>query len=221
ARDGGGRTATAVAERSGEKTAATLAKDTVQRPGELCSDLSAKGRAHSKSLRGGTETKSSEAGPRNKSDSKVAKRTKAKINGDQCQEKIKRVKITKPGAENGTSSDKALKGNSSRNTDEASNAGALADGFIDLDTLGLDKVVPRRQGWTPTKETKTTGVISIDAQGGLDSSSAVRAAPTEAEKAQFDKVVGSFGLPTPSSMSARKTAPAVARDGSMKRRKLD
>lgn len=147
--------------------------------------------------------------------SKPKKRVKGKNANSEDQQKIKKTKITKPSSLKEALPQNAELARKGTEEGEASNILAISDEFVDLEELGLEKVIPRRQEWTPTKDQSKMNVVSSTTNDD-------HCAPDA--KGQFDKVVGSFGYPTPNSSSTSKatsTTSVFTQERAVKRRKLD
>ena len=161
-----------------------------------------------------------------KPEKKKKRKSKSKENhvGEEGQRKIKRAKITKPGVgkEAGETEVTEIKKGKRKGKEAGEDRLPTTDRY-DPDALGLEKVLLRRDKWTPTKQVATVDILELDRDGIHKS---VLPSPTSTEQSvqvPFDKIIEAFGLPTPSSFaSTSKVVTASAGPGrSIKRRKMD
>ena len=166
-----------------------------------------------------------------------AKRQKKVKTMEEGQGTIKGAKISKPGLEKKKRSArkpsldrqrKAQLVTSELGSDRAgsktaaSKVSPLEIESVDLARLGLDKALPRRQNWTPTKH-KTTDQVSIrdvEREGSLPPSEN-DSGRNEPAKFDLEKMIGSFSYSASNSPSVSNATASSIREGVTKRRKVE
>ena len=161
---------------------------------------------------------------------------KKKADGEsQCT--IKGTRISKPGTKQERSSEKDSETRKSRNSQSASKKPesdksrkksaalrvlASEEASENLATLGIDKAIPRRHNWTPTKQ-RTTADAAWIVDKGDRSPSVTQKSLEDSQKAhsKFDKLVGTFSYPIPYDSSTTSEVSRFTFEGSTKRRKLE
>ncbi len=165
------------------------------------------------------------------SEAHVVEKSRTKRRKDEAQTKIKKTKITKPGAikdtAKATKTAKTPKSNKVKETEESGSVALIKKkeaSEASTEPLNLERAVKRRRDWTPTKDTSLNLTRLVDNKVLSDISITIQTPlKNNLPASQFGNVLGDFGYVQPSHSSM--PAPAILRDvngkGSTKRRKVE
>lgn len=161
----------------------------------------------------------------------VVKKGHTKRLKDEAQTKIKKTKITKPGAINDTTkatkTTKTAKPKKAKETEESGSVALIKKkeaSEATTEPMKLQRAVKRRRDWTPSKDSLIDFTRLVNKGASPDTSITIQTPlKSDLPAGQFGSVLGDFGYvqPSPSSMPAPTILRDVHGEGLTKRRKVE